>query len=227
MEEIEKTQEEIAKKVVDFCLGKYKFIFISGNGGSGKTTLSKKISEEINSRGLESNCLDMDDFMIDSNIRKSLQKEWTDKNGNKRISYYGWTFKESYNLNSIESIIYSLKNEEDCFYKPKRQDDLIKLKSKSVVTIIEGVGTAFLEKENGVYGIFIMCDFNTEIDRRIKRSREGESNLPRVEVEEKAKERNEQFEVTILPQKDKFDLELWSLLNYSFKINRDDFNIFN
>ena len=78
------TNEQISKKLVDFCLDKYKFIFICGNGGSGKTTLSKKLVDEINSRGLKANCIDMDDFMIDSSIRKNLQKEWVDKNNNKR-----------------------------------------------------------------------------------------------------------------------------------------------
>lgn len=118
MQETSKTykDEEIAKKVVDFCLGKYKFIFISGNGGSGKTTLSKKIVEEINSRGLSANRIDMDDFMIDSSIRKDLQKEWVDKNNNKRISYHTWPFKESYHLDSLENIIHSLMKGEDSSY---------------------------------------------------------------------------------------------------------------
>lgn len=76
-----------------------------------------------------------------------------------------------------------------------------------------------------MYGIFVLCDFKTEVDRRISRARDGETNLSREEVEEKATERNEQFEVTILPEKNKFDLELWSLENHSFRIDRDDFRI--
>ncbi|MFA6585992.1 MAG: P-loop NTPase fold protein [Candidatus Paceibacterota bacterium] len=217
-------EEEIAKKVIDFCLGKYQLIFISGNGGSGKTTLSKQLVKEINSRGLEANCIDMDDFMIDSKIRKSTQKEWIDVKNNKRVSYHTWAFKESYHLDSLETLIHLLMNGKDCSYRHKSGEET-ELKSEFPLTIIEGVGTAFLKKEEMMYGIFAMCDFKVEVDRRIKRARDGEDNLSREEVEEKATERNEQFEVTILPEKNKFDLELWSLEDYSFRVERDNLNI--
>ncbi|MCE9548864.1 AAA family ATPase [Candidatus Nomurabacteria bacterium] len=216
--------DEIAKKVIDFCLGKYKFIFISGNGGSGKTTLSHQLVKEINSRGLHANCIDMDEFMIDSKIRKSSKKEWVDALGNKRISYLTWAFKESYNLDSLETCIHSLKNGKDCSYKSKSGEEVV-LKSECSITIIEGVGTAFLKKEEITYGIFVMCDFKHEVDRRINRARDGETNLSREEVEGKATERNEQFEVTILPEKNKFDLELWSLDDHSFRIDRDNLTV--
>ena len=217
--------EEVAKKVIDFCLEKYKFIFISGNGGSGKTTLSKQLVKEVNSRGLSANCIDMDDFMIDSKIRKSTQKEWIDTKGNKRVGYMGWAFKESYHLAELEEIIHSLMNGKDSFYKPKRNDNVIEVKAEFQITIIEGVGTAFLKKEEMMFGVFVMCDFKNEVDRRITSARDGEADLSRKEVEEKAIERNEQFEITILPEKNKFDLELWSQEDYSFKVERDNLNI--
>jgi len=219
--------EEIVKKVVDFCLEKYKFIFISGNGGSGKTTLSKQLVKEVNSRGLNANRIDMDDFMIDSKIRKSIQKEWVDIKGNKRTGYMGWAFKESYHMDQIEEIIHSLMKGKDSLYKPKKSDEFVDIKAEFPITIIEGVGTVFLEKEEAMFGIFAMCDFRTEVDRRIARARDGETNLSRKEVEEKAKERNEQFEMTILPEKNKFNLELLSLEDYTFKVERDNLNVFN
>lgn len=217
--------EEIAKRVVDFCLGKYTFIYISGNGGTGKTTLSKQLVEEINSRGLNANCIDMDDFMIDSDIRKNIQKEWIDVHGNKKVGYMGWAFKESYYIDELEKVIDSLNNQKNPLYKPKTSSDFIELKSEFPITIIEGVGTAFLEKDETVFSIFTMCDFKNEIDRRILRSRDGENNVSRKEVEDKAIERNEQFKVTILPEKHTFDLELWSLEDYSFRVDRDDLNV--
>jgi len=224
MEELYKG-EEIAKKVVDFCLGKYKFIYISGNGGSGKTTLSKQLIKEVSSRGLNANRIDMDDFMIDSKIRKSTQKEWIDAKGNKKVGYMGWAFKESYHLAELEEIIHSLMKEKDSFYKPKKSNDFVELKAEFPLTIIEGVGTTFLKKEKMMFSIFAMCDFKAEVDRRIERARDGENNLSRKEVEEKAMERNEQFEVTILSEKNKFDLELWSLEDYSFRKERDNLNV--
>jgi uridine kinase len=220
------SNEQIAKKVIDFCLGKYKFIFISGNGGSGKTTLGKQLAKEVSSRGIEANYIDMDEFMIDSKIRKNTQKEWIDSKNNKRVSYHTWAFKESYHMAHLETIIRSLMQGKDSFYKPKKSNELVNIKGELPLTIIEGVGTAFLKKEEAIYGIFIMCDFKIEIDRRISRARDGEANLSRKEVEEKATERNEQFKVTILPEKNNFDLELSSQEDYSLNIERDDFGIF-
>jgi uridine kinase len=217
--------EQVAKKVIDFCLGRYKFIFISGNGGSGKTTLSKQLVKEINSRGLDANCIDMDEFLLDSKIRKSAQKEWVDAKNNKRIGTYGWAFKESYHMASLETIIHSLMKGKDIFYKPKKSDEFIEIKAELPITIIEGVGTAFLKKEEMMFGIFVMCGFEAEVDRRIRRARDGEANLSREEVKEKVIERNEQFEVTILPERIKFDLELQSLEDHSFSVERDDLNV--
>lgn len=219
------TNEEIAKKVIDFCLGKYKFIFISGNGGSGKTTLAKNLVKEIESRKLNVNCIDMDDFMIDSEIRKNTKKEWIDVNGNKQVGYLGWTFMEAYHLDQLEEVINSLMNGKDSIYKPKRSSEIITIKADFPLTIVEGVGTAFLKKEKESFGIFVMCDFKSEVDRRIKRSRDGEDNLLRQEVEVKAIERNEQFKTTILHEKDKFNLELFSQYDHSFVIKRDNYNL--
>ncbi len=215
--------EEISKKVIDFCLGKYKFIFIAGNGGSGKTTLSKQLVEEITSRDLNVNCIDMDDFMIDSRIRKSAQKEWVDSGDNKRIGYLGWTFEEAYHMAHLESIIHSLIRGKDPYYKPKNSSEFVELKSEFPITIIEGVGTAFLKKEEMTFGIFVTCDFKNEVDRRMARARDGETL--RKEVEKKATERNQQYEMTIFPEKNKFDLELGSLEDYSFRLERDSLNV--
>lgn len=224
MSEIYK-KEQIAKKVIDFCLGKYKIIFISGNGGSGKTTLSKELVKEINSRGLNANRIDTDDFMIDTEIRKNAKKEWIDANNNKRISDHGSVFKEAYNLSSLEDVVNSLMNNEDSFYKSKKRNDFVKLKAEFPITIIEGIASAFLEKNDTIYSILLTCDLETEINRRISRARNGEDNLPRETVEKKVLERREQFEITVLSGKDNFDLELWSLPDYSFRVDRDDYNI--
>jgi len=227
MKEIDQlyTDKEIVKKIVDFCLGKYKFIFISGNGGSGKTTFSKKIVEEINSRGLNANRIDTDDFMIDTEIRKSAKKEWIDKNNNKRISDHGSVFREAYHLDSLEDIVHSLINNEDSYYKSKNSEELIELKSDLPITIIEGIASAFLEKNDMVYSILLICNIEIEVNRRIDRARNGENNLPREAVEKKCSERREQFEITVLSEKDNFDLRLFSLENHSFVIERDILNV--
>src|SRR5574344_35312 len=125
------SNKQIVNEVIDFCLGKYKFIFISGNGGSGKTTLGKEFVSEINYRGLESNYIDMDEFVLDTKMRKSGKKEWIDLNNNIKESYYSTSFKESYYLNAVEAIIYSLNDNLDCYFKTKKSGDFIKLKTNS------------------------------------------------------------------------------------------------
>lgn len=220
------SEELVVKKIIDFCLEKYKFIFISGNGGAGKTTLSKSLANEMNSRGAEVNCIDMDEFVVDTKMRKSAKKEWVDIKNNKRVSDYTTSFRESYYLAAPEAIIHSLINRQNCFYRPKKIPEFIEIKGKLPLTIIEGVGTAFLEKNEMAYGIFLTCEREIEVSRRIDRARNGEINLSREEIEKKCIERNEQFEATVLPEKYKFDLELQSLADYSLRVERDNLNIF-
>ncbi len=219
------TDKEIIKKILDFCINKYKFIFISGNGGSGKTTFAKKLVEEVNLLGLKVNYIDTDEFMIDTDIRKNLKIEWIDSKNNKRISDHGSVFKEAYHLDSLEAVMHSLLNNKDSSYKSKSSKELIELKSDATINIIEGIASAFIEKNDMVYNILITCDLDTEVNRRIDRARNNENNLKREAVEKKSSERREQFEVTVLSNKDKFDLELFSLEGYFFRIERDNFNL--
>jgi len=219
------SNKQIAQKVVDFCLGKYKFIFISGNGGSGKTTLSQEIASEVKSRGLEVNCIDTDDFLVDTEIRKSAKKQWIDINNITRESRYTSSFQESYHLNSLEGIINSLNQGVDSSFKPKKESESIEIKAEAPLTIIEGVGAAFLEKNTNTFGIFVTCDIDTEIDRRIKRARNGEHAMSRDEVEKESIERNDQFKSVILPERGKFDLELSSNEDYSLNIERNDLGV--
>ena len=220
------SNEQVAKKVIDFCLEKYKFIFISGNGGSGKTTLSKELVLEIKSRGLEVNCIDMDEFIVDTKMRKSGKKDWIDTNNNTRKSAYTSSFKESYYLNGIKSIIYSLNQKQNCYFKLKKSNEFVEVKAQAPLTIIEGVGTAFLEKNINAFNIFLMCNFEIEVNRRISRARNGEHILFHEEIEKECNERNEQFKAIILPESKKFDLELSSQEDYSLNIKRDDLGIF-
>ena len=218
--------EYVAKKTVDICIKNYRFIFISGNGGAGKTTFSKTLVSEIKSRGFLVNCIDMDEFVLDTKMRKSGKKTWTDVNNNTRESEYTTSFRESYYLAAPEVIIYSVNMGCNCFFKPKKSNDFVEVKTEAPITIIEGVGSAFLEKNKNAFGIFIMCNREIEVDRRISRARDGEQNLSREEVENKCNERNEQFEAFILPERNKFELELSSIEDYTLVVDRDDLGIF-
>ena len=69
---------DISKKIVHYCLKKNKrFVFISGNGGSGKTELSILISKKASKHG-HVNVVRMDDFVVDTKLRNSATLEWND-----------------------------------------------------------------------------------------------------------------------------------------------------
>lgn len=219
-------QTEISSALINFCLNKFKFIYISGNGGSGKTTFAKSLVKQLNSMNINSNYIDTDEFVLDAEIRKSAKKKWIDVNGNERISEYTTSFPESYYLPALKTIIYSLRQGKDCYYKPKKKNEFIELKAEFPVTIIEGVGVAFLEKTKDTIGLFFTCNEDVEIERRIQRARNGEDVMSYEEVRKKVIERNNQFNVSVLPNKSKFDIELYSSKDFNLSVIRDGLNIF-
>ena len=55
---------DAVEKIVSYCINNnIKFIYLSGNGGSGKTTLSKMIKNEVEKYG-GCNTIEMDDFVV-------------------------------------------------------------------------------------------------------------------------------------------------------------------
>lgn len=216
----------VAKHILDFCIGRYKFVYIWGNGWSGKSTLSQEIINKAQSHWISVNCIDTDDFMIDKQLRRSATKIRTDTHGNERHSQYTRAFPESYHLSSLESIIHTLTQWIDCFYKPKRSSNFVRLYNSYPLTIIEWVGTAFWGQNPETFSLFITCNQETEIQRRIQRSRDNESSLSYEEIVQKLIERNEQFAVTILPEKHKYTIELESLSDYTLEVIRDTVWVF-
>ena len=78
------TADTIARAIVRFCQSNgTNFVFLAGNGGSGKTELSKLISIEAEKHG-RANVIDMDDFVVDTRLRNSATVSWDDRE-------LGWT----------------------------------------------------------------------------------------------------------------------------------------
>ena len=88
------------------------------------------------------------------------------------------------------------------FYQPKRSEKVL-LKADADLTIIEGIGTAFMQKEDNSVGFWFECEKETEIERRMKRG-----NLTRQEVVNRLDIRDFQFEINVLPNKKNFDFEI-------------------
>ena len=178
-----------------------KFLYISGNGGAGKTTYAKRIKVYLESVGKKVNMISTDDFITNTQVRNNSVGSWL---------LYGQVFqgrytsccKESYFWSAIDCLLHSLQNGLDCFYQPKRSE-MVLLCADADLTIVEGIGTAFMEKIDNSVGFWFECKKETEIERRMKRG-----NLTRKQVEDRLDVRDSQFEVNVLPNKNSFDFEI-------------------
>lgn len=194
-------------------------IYICGNGGSGKTTLSKALYEEAEKYG-NTNLISLDDFLADTEMRKNSTNEWIE-NGIAYSGRYTSSNIESYFLKNVYEIIYNIDNGIDCYYFPrkyKEKNNIRQLKSNYFLTIIEGVGTVFLEKDKDKsLTILLKCNKEDEIERRKIRTKE--LNRPDIELYDEL--RSSQYRVNVLKQEKSFDMiiENDKLFNYNIVKN--------
>lgn len=218
----------IGEKIVKYCINtNKKFIFISGNWGSWKTELSKIISKEVAKYG-QSNVLEMDDFVVDTKLRNSSIATWEDIQNKKQTGRYTTSFEASYFLQNIKAIMYNIEKGNNYYHWPKKAKDkqeCILLYWNAKLTIIEGIGTVFLEKEkSNSVSIFLSCKKELEIERRIKRAK-ADKEKTTEEIKKNFDERNSQYEVIIKPHISECDIILESIEDFSLNIIRDDLNI--
>lgn len=218
------TTNELTENIVNYCKNNnIKKIYICGNGGAGKTTLSKSIVEYAKKYG-NVNLISVDDFMVDTDLRKNSKVKWLENN----IEYcdrYTSSNKESYFLKNIYEILYNLEQGNDCYYFPRRyieKNNIRKLYSLNFLTVIEGVGTAFLDIDrNESLSVFLKCSKEVEIQRRIDRTRV--KNRDKTELYSES--RSSQYRVNVLPKADEFDIVVQSDKNFDFTIDKGVFNI--
>lgn len=185
---MKQTVDNICKRIMDQGA---KFILISGNGASGKSTLANFIKDEYQKFNKTVCIIHTDDFLLDKNYRKNTVKSYVNKAGQTKTGYMASAFPEAYDFAKLTSAIVD-KNE-----------DLV---------IIEGIGAAFLSDYfNQSYKIFLQTDKKTEFSRRQQRARSS------ADLSEKRMDiRYEQFELFVLPLADQFDLKLISQPDFSY-----------
>ena len=208
--------DKLLNFIIDYCQkNNLNKIYICGNGGSGKTTLSKSIAKEAKKLG-NVNLLSTDDFLVDINLRKNSLIKW-EENGQTYSHRYTSSNKESYFLKNIYEILYNIDHKVDCFYFPRRykeKNNIRKLYSKYFLTIIEGVGTVFLEKDEKTLLIFLKCNKENEIKRRMERTKK----LDRDSSELYDELRTSQFRTNVLIHESKFDFIIENDENFEYKI---------
>ena len=195
--------EEFAKYIVDYCKDRnINKLYICGNGGSGKTTLSYSIEKEACKYG-NVNIISTDDFLISTELRKNSTNKWV--SDGKEYSYrYTSSNKDTYFIRNIEEIIYNIDHKVDTYYFPRyyeKENNIRQLHSNYFLTVIEGVGTVFLKRENAL-SIFLKCNEDTERERRAKRVKE--SNCDSIELYDEL--RTKQFENNVLTHINEFDM---------------------
>ena len=206
--------EQLAQKLIDYCkLNNLNKIYICGDGGSGKTTLSNKISDIASKYG-HINIISTDDFMADTTLRKNSINKWNE-NGVQYEGRYTSSNLETYFLKNIYEIIYNIDHGIDCYYFPRRykeKNNIRQLKSDYFLTVIEGIGTVFLDHEKDTsLTVFLKCDINNEIKRRKIRT----EKLNRDDTELYDEKRSSQFRINVLSHEKEFDFVI---------VNDEDFN---
>ena len=212
--------DDLVNYLIDLCKEHHlNKIYICGNGGSGKTTLSKKIYEASSKYGF-SNLISLDDFLVDTEMRKNGVNTWTE-NGIQYSGRYTSSNIESYFLKNVYEILYNIDNGIDCYYFPrkyKEKNNIRQLKSNYFLTIVEGVGTAFLEKDKEKsLTILLKCNKENEIERRKERTQK--LNRPDIELYDEL--RSSQYRVNVLKHEETFDLIIENDKDFNYKINKN------
>jgi uridine kinase len=220
--------EAIAQAIVQHCrTTNRRLVFISGNGGSGKTELSKAIAKEAEKYG-RANVLNMDDFVVDTNLRSSATASWNDPEKGPQTGRYTTAFAESYFLQSVKAVLYSLERGNDYYHWPKKAQagtECRLLFADAILTIVEGTGTVFLERDaSRSISIFVQCSPEIEVARRIQRARFS-NEQGEADVRKNFAERNSQYRAMIEPHKEEFGFVLESIEDYSLRVLRDDYQI--
>lgn len=170
----------------------------------------------------------MDDFVVDTKLRNSGTTTWEDSQNKQQKGRYTTSIAASYFLQNVKAIIYNIKKGNNYYHRPKKatkSQECILLHGDAALTIIEGVGTVFLEREKSdSLSIFLVCKKEVEIDRRIKRARaNNETTID--EINKSFEERNSQYEAIIKPHISEYDMVLESREDFSLHSIRDDFDI--
>lgn len=191
-------------------------VYICGNGSSGKTTLSKALYDKASMIDT-CNLISLDDYLVDINLRKNSLYIF-DYNGKKYQGRYTSSNVESYFLKGVYEELYNIDHGLECFHLPYKyyeKDKIKKLYPNYFLTILEGVGTCFLDKEESKsLTILLKCNQTEEIKRRKKRTLE----LKRDTSELYDDIRNKEFKLNVLSKENTFDLVLISDEDYHYHI---------
>ncbi len=220
--------KDISEKIVKYCIeNDLKFIYISGNGGSGKTELGKMLFDLVNTHG-NANLINTDDFLVNTTLRNSANALWNDIEGVEKSGRYTSSHPDSYYLPSLKAIIFNIKNGNDYYHLPRKAvstSEAVLMHDDAKITIVEGVGSAFLgiDDEESLR-IYMKCTGEVEVSRRVGRGLYS-NEKSEEDVLKNFEDRDSQFRAFVEPLMDKFGLVIESNEDYSLSIIKDSYNL--
>lgn len=200
--------ELIERKVI----GKHQYLYISGAGCAGKTTLTSSIIVKNQDRKI--NVVATDNFLVDSKLRNNVKLFSTE-----RVTSF---CKEAYFMPALDAVHCALMNR-DAQWIPNDQNTFSRMETNFDLSIIEGVGAAFLKKCQDAYNIFIDCSEEDELIRRLKRDGANRS-ISNNQIKADSYDRRKQYYRNILPLKSEYDLVLFSNSDFSLNVIDDKLN---
>lgn len=211
------TDNQLINLILGHCTKGNSIIYITGTGCSGKTTLSLKMASIIEKAGKTANCIHMDDFLTNSDVRKAGVKNWV-SDGVEFKGRYTSCCKESYYIAAADAALFALNNKKTQYIKTKNGNfDLID--SNADLTLIEGLGIPFISQTPSLK-IFLECDEQIELHRRIKRDC-ARLHKSEEEIVADSIDRRHQYRKYILPYKSHCDLVLKSNDDFTFSALSD------
>ena len=159
--------------------------------------------------------------MANETLKENSIVEWVD-NGVKYKGRYTSSNFESYFLKNIYEIIYNIDHGVDCFYFPRRYEEknnIRKLHSNYFLTIFEGVGTIFLQKDREKsLNILLKCDKENEIKRRKNRTIDLKRNSKELYDELRAS----QYRLNVLSREEEFDMIVSNDEDFNYQLIRSN-----
>lgn len=193
--------------------GKRKTVLrITGGGGAGKSVFMQAVCGLVDSRVA---ALNTDSYLVSSFLRRSVK----DEVGERLTACH----PEATFLPALERDVSMLKSGRDILLVPDSHQKPRPLQSETNV-IIEGIGAIFVPAVYFDLSIFVFCDEEIEMARRISRD-SVKRGVDTATVVADFKIRRGQFNRHVWPRRSECELVLMSRGDFSFECLSDSKNI--
>ncbi|WP_433747586.1 uridine kinase family protein [Falsibacillus pallidus] len=212
--------KQILLKTADWIKGQNRRIVIgiSGHGASGKTTFAGKLLALLGENDV--NYINTDPYIVDSGVRKHAEIDY-EYEGEKHHFKMTACHPAAHNALALKRDIRMIRDGLDLYTIGTHYMESTLVSSSKNATIIEGMTTAFVDRDLFDLKIYLYTDGETEIKRRGIRDVD-ERGADLEYLLHSHNERRIQYEVFMHPYHQNFDVVIRNS-NGDFEIERCDF----